>query len=165
VDPGGGVTGLPVGLVVRERNEADVDASRAPDGRPSGRVQVQAGPGVQDAVAVKRREHFPERVLAEVQDVVVGQRNDVDPGGEQAVHVFQVRAEVEDLAGLGPAAGRQDALEVGDAEVGPPEELQRVTPRMGGSGRCQVPVHQPAQHDVSQQRNLHGDARQVAAWG
>ncbi|MCY1241857.1 hypothetical protein D9M72_547800 [compost metagenome] len=156
VDPGPVRPRLPVRLVVREGNEPDGGRTRPPDRRPSRGLQVRPRAGVQDSAAVQRWQRLPEGVRPVVEHMVVGKRYGIDARRGQDGRVAGVRAEMEHFPRLRRPAVGQDAFEVGEPDVPLCQDGEGIAPGEGRRDGPELPVHQAAQHHVTQEYQAHG---------
>jgi hypothetical protein len=151
VRPGGEVLGM-----VGDREHADLEAAGPQQRRPASRRQVAAGPDRGDPGGCQVLDGVAERQPAEVQRMVVGQRDQVDAQLGQARGRHRRGAEVERLARGRPGtpAGGDAALQVADEQVGRAAQLRQLGSDQGRAGRLQQGLGDPApEHGVPGQRD------------
>ena len=138
--------------MIRHRDDAQPLPAGAEAQRGASGGLVRTGPDRLDARGVKVLQRVEQRLLAEVQRVVVREGHGVDPHAGQTPRGERRRAEEEPLAGLreGDPAVRDAALQVEQEQVrlgGRRHDVRREQRRRGITGQ---PLRDPAaEHRVT----------------
>ncbi len=114
-----------------------------------------AGAHAADAAFAEQRLRLRECVGAVVERVVIGERDEVDPGGDERVRGDGGRPEGVPLR-LWRAARGDGGFEVREGDVGPREYLAHLGEGGIGAVRLETGADATRQHHVSDRREQHG---------
>ncbi len=159
--PGPTGAGCEILGMITERKDAQPEGARPQHGRSSGPIDVGSGTRPRDPDPGEMVERVPQGLLAEVEGMVVGQGDAVDPQDGKCFGRGRGSAKEEGLAGCGPPGSPlgDATLQVHDEQVGLVGDLHDLGGKQRlGRGRGQSVRDATSEHRVSGQRELDGHA-------
>ena len=152
---------FPFRLVVRHGDDSEPSLRQVQDGRRKSLGQRSAGSRPFDAGSIEQRKTFDQRFRSVIQHVIVGQGDAVDLGGTKKVDRPGMGAKMKGF-GIGPPLKPPAAdytFQIDQPSIRPKQQRQHIAPDLVRPNRLiadDILIHQPTQHDIPGQCDLHG---------